>query len=230
MKKTLFVIGLAIVASITSYAAQPFSVGAGSTATATFGTTNFLAIDDTGSYALAGYPIGGVPTQVQNTPIITYLNAQSDLATSKLTLWYSAGNPQAAINTNTTTSLVLNGTNGIVAGLPVVIAHTTGICEPRIASSISTTPVVSTNTYYPYATVTNYTYTVVVNAAPTYTVNIGDQVTGYAQQALINWGASTNSLNGYGAPLLAGQYQVPMLVSLNYTSAGGFNIVSGIFQ
>ena len=237
----MFLIGLVLAASVTLIQAQTkqapaFSVGLNSYYT--FGSTNFVAAAATGNAVVNG--------QAMNTPAVTYLNASSDLKTASLVLWY-AGGVNAIVTSNSTTSFALSSQSGLVAGNPVVVAHTsTGTVEPRILSSI--TPVTNTvtigtnitfNSYPPglvtnISTTTTYTFTAVVNAALTNSTVAGDVMYGYSAQSTIP--VSTNSIGGYQvvagpAPyILVGQFQTPLLLSIPYTTAGGINTLTGEFK
>ena len=232
MKLKNLLVGLALLSSVTIASAQvkqqpAFSAGAGSTGSYTFGTTNFVAVDATGigignTGASSGY--------VQDTPAATYASVTSDLAGSKFTLWYANSSGQAITATNTTTSLSVNSTNGLTVGNPVVINHASGIVEARILSNATATSSnVLTSALFPYTVTTNFTYTLVVNAAPTYAAIPGDQVFGYSIQGSIPVGSATLTV-GPAPYVLVGQFQTPMLTSINFTSAGQINLITGEFK
>ena len=230
MKKTLQLIGLALLASVTIVQAQVrpvpgFSVGALSVnQTNTYNGTNYVVVDTPASGYLSG-------NYFADTPSVSYINAQSDLATAKLVAYATAyPNGNAVVVTNSTTSVYVNSTNGIAVNQPIVINHAlAGYAEPRFVTAIAnyaTNSVISP--LFPYSTNTTYQYTLTVNAAPNLAVIPGDNVTGYLPQSQIAWGASTNSVQGPN--LIVGQFQVPLLLSINFTTSGSINTASGVFQ
>jgi hypothetical protein len=177
------------------------------------------------------------------TPFCTYLQATSDLATAQITIWQSAGAANTNVNataftfangvsaTNSTTSLFLSTTNGIAVGAPIVVKHVpSDFYDIRSVASI--TQVFSTNVsgVYPFATNVTSTFTVVVNAAPTYSVNPQqDTVFGYTSGPQIPIAAQSLTL-GPAGQIFAGQYGVPLLMSVNFTTVGKINIASGGWQ
>ena len=227
MKKLIAIIGLACLVSVTSQAqvrpVPAFSAGSLSSSTNTYNGTNYVAIDDTGS----GVTSTGLS---QNTPSVSYINAQSDKAASQFVLWQAIGNPVVVVS-NTTTSLYVSGTNGLTAGYPIVISHVNSpIVEPRWVTAISTS---ATNQVisplFPYSTNTTYQYVLTINQSTLNTTATGDGVYSYSPAASIAWGAATNSV-GPASDILVGQFQTPLLVSLPFTTAGSINAVSGIFR
>ena len=226
MKNRLLLIGLTLAASVILAQAQiaqhtAFSVGSSSTGY-TVGTSNFVVAAANGTTVNAqGYGL--------NTPMATYVNAKSDLAGSVLTLYYAQGQ-SAVYATNSTTALYVNQTNGLNLNYPLVIAHAGGIDEIRIATAaVPYTTNSTVSPFFPYNTNSVVTWNVTLGAAPTYAALPGDQVYFYATQGTIPVGAATLTL-GPAPYVLAGQFQTPLLLGLNFTTAGAINIVTGEFK
>lgn len=252
MKKILLLVGLAFLSSFTITNAQiepppggyrVFSTG--NSTSYTFGTTNFAVVSSYFSgNSFSAYPLGTPNVANLGTPVVNFLSATSDLATAKITLWQCAGSANSSGSatfgnsvqaTNSTTSLYLNTTNGVNVGQPIVIKHQGSTAQAfdayDVRSVASITPTFTTNVsaVYPFATNVISVFTVVVNAAPTYTTSPNDVVFGYQLGPQIPIPAQTLTLGPAGT-VLAGQYGVPLLLSLNFTSVGQFNIITGTYQ
>jgi hypothetical protein len=247
MKFKMLVVGLAVlVAGVTSnaqvYQKPAFSAGTPSSGGYTFGTTNFVAVPATGN----GKDLAG---NQQNTPAVTYINVTSDLAGSKFTLWSSpvvsngipSGNAVTTqiygTQTNSYSSIgvtnFVSTTNGLVVGLPVVVEHASignsyQITEPRILAAVA---IYNTNTVNTMNGVTNtsYIWALSLNAATTYTTTNGDSIYGYAIQGTIPVGSATVTV-GPAPYVWVGQYGIPLLTSINFTSAGSVNTETGEFK
>ena len=183
----------------------------------TFGTTNFA--------------VGSIFSANGNTPVLTYLNASTDLGSAACTFW-KATNPTNAPGvpclSNTTTVVYIQGifdttgtnlttgvnTNNFAANNPVVIRHiATDTYEVRLVSAMGTNQIT-------------------LNAAPTTTVANGDMMYGYSIAASIpppGGGSTTNLTLGPAHFIAAGSKNAPMLVSINFTTAGKVNCISGSF-
>lgn len=205
MKKNMLIIGLmALVLSVINVYAQVSGFSA--TSAYTFGTTNFA--------------VGSILSSEGHTPSVSFINVSNDTAASKLQLWKGTTGNTVVSNSTTTitvnygydstgTNVINNQTNGLAAGLPVVIRHLANDSyEVRIVASVT-----SSN--------------LVVNAAPTTAIASGDIIYGYTTGASIAIGAATLSLNGQN--ILIGSKGVPLLVSTVYTSNGVINCVSGTY-
>ena len=181
----------------------------------TFGTTNFA--------------VGSINSAAGHQAVCTYLNAKSDLSSSVVSIWTdyntSTTNPPAyAVVSNSTVTITLlpkydstgtnnvgGNTNGLIVGNPVVIRHLANDnYEPRIVATV---------------TATNFT----LNAAPTTAIVQGDLVYPMALGGTITCGATTLAL-GPGGTIAAGSPNTPLLLSVNFTSAGAIQFASGQYQ
>jgi hypothetical protein len=231
MKKNLLVIGLALLTSITIYA-QTNVIGFSDSSLGqnayTFGTTNLLATPSYGT-PVQQYGKPPSPSWNGNVPVYRFLSVTSDLSSSVLTIYY-ANYSTPILNTNLGTNIFVGTTNGLTLGSPIVIQHQGGAtAEPRILNSIAMYSTnVSYNPYNSYYT-TNYTWTVAVNNSLTNSASAGDTLYQYAVKGVIPVGA-TNLTLGPGADMIIGQFQTPTLFSINYTSKGQINLISGITQ
>jgi hypothetical protein len=141
----------------------------------------------------------------QAAPLLTYLNVSSDLATSLLT-FYTLGTPVQVRYTNSTTTLFIEGTNGVTTNAQIiVIRHAdTDTYERRITTGSTAT--------------TN----LIVTSAPSQTVRPGDLIYQMTGTNTIPWIAGTNSI-GPGPGIYAGQAGKPLLFEINGTAACQIN-------
>lgn len=197
--KKLLLLGLVGLAGLTASAADTgFAVGTTNGATAL-------------SYAVV--PIGGSSADV-SCPRVQFINAGSDLATSKVQ-FYSVLDSITATFTNSTTTLFVNRTNTVgenwQAGTVLIRHQADGGYERRTLTANTG----ATN--------------IIVTVAPLAAVLPGDIVyyVSTAGAGSITWGASTNSLGTSAAGLYVGQRQRPLLVEINATTAGTVHVVSG---
>lgn len=158
-----------------------------------------------------------VPARSANagTPVITYLNASSDLSFAAITN-YTITATTVANFTNSTVSLPTTGTNGFAVNDYVIIRHAlTENYEKRVVD----TPTSATN--------------VTVTVAPLEAVLPGDVL--YRCQAkgsayIPFSAAGTNiSLTAAGLPIFAGQKGCPMLIEVNATTKGAINALTAIW-
>jgi len=144
------------------------------------------------------------------TPVITSIDADSDLATSALRFYYVPQAPTSCNYVSTTTSIPVSSTNGFLSGDIIIIRHAgTDTYERRILTT--------------FTSATNLTVTV----APTVATAVNDLVYRATTNAIINWGAikdisgsgigGTNYLQNRGG-IAVGQPNYPLLFDLDGTS------------
>lgn len=139
-------------------------------------------------------------------PVVTYLNATSDLSSSKVQ-FYTCGAtvPVTGANTTTTIPATTNNASGWVANGIIVIQHiATDTYERRIISSVT-----SSN--------------VVVTVAPTAATAAGDKMWLATTAGSIPCGATTLIITG---DCYAGQPQKPLLLEVDGTSSCQINAVA----
>jgi hypothetical protein len=148
-------------------------------------------------------------------PVVEYVNAGSDLVTSKLT-FYRVDYITSANYSNSTVTIPVSSTNGVGdnAGV-IVIRHVT---DDSYEKRILTTSTGSTN--------------LVVTVAPIGTVVPGDLIYHCVTTAAgsVRWGASTNSVGPSSGSIYSGQAGLPLLIEINATTAGNVGIVSGRYR
>lgn len=222
-----FAIGLAFLAGETSQAQiapPPAGYSAWTPVQTTLGTTNFYVVSKQGYNG--------------STPIFQYLNVTSDKSGSLFQDWWAQGTGNAILTTNVTTTIFVSTTNGINTLYPIVIAHNNPYApndsyDVRFVTAVSAASLVSSNAspFYPYTVIGVTNYSITLNSAPTYVTTNGDSIYGYLVQSSVPVGAATLTLGPVsgGGGFLPGQYQVPALYSINFTSAGQINAGNGIY-
>jgi len=194
--KKLIVIGLALVAGITSQAQN--NLFGGVSGFATGGT----AINAGTNWAV----LPGYSGANGSTPLVTFLSVRG-LSPSPITVTgYWITNSTFATATNTTTTNFVNSTNGFVAGGWVVINHTTLPTmiesEARLISAVQNTN------------------QVVFNTAATYPVVPGDQIFVENAGATISIASSASASTVFNGPgILTGQASSPLLLVMSSTVA-----------
>ena len=184
-----------------------------------------------GTWGTTNYAVGSINATTGNQAICTYLNAKSDLAGSVVTIWGDAnagGTNATAIGlfANSTTQVTMRivwdstgtnwvggylVTNGLTLGDPVIIRHLANDnYEVRVVTAI---------------TATNIT----VNTAPTTAVANGDLMYPMVPVGTITLGANTLAL-GPGNLIATGSPNCPFMLSVNYTSAGNIQAMSGMYR
>jgi hypothetical protein len=177
---------------------------------------NVFAVTTTNQQVNPSYAIVGARSGNQGAPVVTGINAGSDLASSVITT-YKVTAVATCTFTNSTTTLFVNNTNGFatMSSSVIVIQHfTDDSYEKRILQTSGQSA--STN--------------LSVTVAPMGTVVPGDKIyycitTGAPR---IFWGASTNTLSNLGG-ITVGQPGLPLLMEISITSNGGINTVSGFY-
>lgn len=147
------------------------------------------------------------------TPVVTYLNVGSDLASSVITTY------------KVKSRIVVLGANSSGTRIDVVQTNTgvnwqsgTIIIRHNVDDS------------YEKRTLTSNTGStnIVTTVAPLGTMTAGDDIYFATTSATIFWGATTNSLTSAGG-LISGQQGLPLLIEVNGTSNLGMNAVGGFF-
>ena len=140
------------------------------------------------------------------TPVVTYLNATSDLSSSKVTFYTYGTNTFVNAAQPGTTFIPVNATNGFVNGDVIVIRHVaTDTYEKRILTTFTTNGVL------------------VVTAAPTVATAAGDVIYRVSAAGSIPVGAATLALTGEG--IYAGEKGKPLLLEVDGTSTCQLNAV-----
>lgn len=198
--KKLFLVGLAILAGITSQAQSGYSSFA-SPGTAIGNSTNYVIIPAESAAQFQdsqGRPVPG-------SPVVTYLNL-SGLSTAAITLQsYLSTNSTSFTATNNTTTNTVTSTNGWVTGWAVI--HHISAIEPRFADEAV------------YISAVQATNQLVTAIAPVTTVQAGDQIFMETASASIPVTSSTTAASvGGGWGVLSGQRTKPYLLLLNSTA------------
>jgi len=195
--KKLIVIGLALVAGITSQAQN--NLFGGVSGFATGGT----AINAGTNWAV----LPGYSGANGSTPLVTFLSVRGNAATPITLQSYYVSSSTFATATNTTTTNFVNSTNGFVAGNWLVINHTTLATmlesEARLISAVQNTN------------------QIVLTTATTYPVLPGDQVfqeTAGASVSIASSASASTVLNGPG--IVSGQAGLPLLLTVSSTGVG----------
>ena len=200
---------LSILTGLAVVAAMPMAAPAQSiSGTAQSG---FSACTTNGATTLS-YAIVSANSASGGAPIVTYVNAASDKANSRLQ-FYRVDAATSANFSNSTVTLPVNSTNGIGDGSGVIIIR--HVASDTYEKRTLTTSTGSTN--------------LVVTVAPLGTVAPGDLIYHATQTGAgcIRWGASTNSVGPSNGPLYSGQAGLPLLVEIDATTVGEVNVVSG---
>jgi len=144
------------------------------------------------------------------TPVITSIAADSDLATSKLRFYYVPQAPTSCNYVSTTTSIPVQSTNGFTATDVIIIRHVaTDTYERRLLTT--------------FTSATNLTVTV----APTVATAVNDLIYRATTNSVVPWGAILNiSGTGLGGTnyfqnprgIAVGQPNYPLLFDLDGTS------------
>ena len=179
-----------------------------------WGTTNFA--------------VGSIYSASGRQATATFLSATSDLLGANVTIWqdprYGTNSPGIMVVSNSTTTIqlqtrydstgtnvVASDTNSLVLGKPIIIRHvSTEQYELRAIATI---------------TATNFT----VNAAPYNAIANGDLVYPLTQAASIPCGSNTITI-GPGSIIAAQTPLAPFAASVNLTTSGSINNLSGIYQ
>jgi hypothetical protein len=146
------------------------------------------------------------------TPVVTFINAGSDLTSAKVTAY------------KVTSKIVVTGA-GSSTRLDVISTNTgvnwqsgTIIIQHKVDDS------------YEKRTLTSNTGStnIVVTVAPMGTMVAGDTIYFAVAGPVIFWGASTNSLSSVGG-IINGQQNLPLLIEITGTSNLGMNSVAGFY-
>lgn len=193
--KKFFILGLLALFSLSLNAQvllQPYSA-------VSVGTTNGAS---TLSWVIAPcYSANG------GVPIVTYLNATSDKASS-VVQFYKVTASTVANNTNTTTSVPVVTTNGFDTGLSVIVRHVANDVYEKLAITQSTGG-------------TNLTLT----AGPAGSIAIGDIIYSISKTGVskIPVGNATVALTGN---IYAGQRNAPIYAEVDSTTSGTLNAMA----
>jgi hypothetical protein len=222
MKKTNYKIKLALLGAVIITACSCFlsPVDAypnpgGSTFFGVAGQTN----GGTNMYAVV--PQQGTGNGQAGTPIITFLNAQTDNPTNYVRFWNVTNECVEVLYTNSTTSLYVSATNTTIASSVVLIYHkANGIYEKRFAASY-----------------TGLTNVLVLANATQYAVNPGDIIWSVSPgptlgvgtySAIVGLANGTNYVYNFsGTEMYAGQPGLPLLIDIPGTNAATLSLVAG---
>ncbi len=158
-----------------------------------------------------------IPNKSSNdgTPVITYLNYGSELATSRVQFYKATAQTQAQYSTNVTVTLSVGQTNGFASGDVIIIKHATAGAESYEKRTL-TTMTASTN--------------LIVTVAPVQVVTPGDII--YRVTTVgAGWipvGVATNSITAANG-LYAGQKNTPLMLEITGTSTCQIPVVSGFY-
>lgn len=146
-------------------------------------------------------------------PIVTFLNAGTDLVTGRVQ-FYRVDALTSVTYTNSTVTLPVVQTNNLADGGVIVIRH---VLDDSYEKRTLTTSTGSTN--------------LVVTVAPLGTTIPGDLIYHVTTTGAgcIRWGATTNSLS-LPRNIYSGQAGYPLLLEINGTSTAELNLVSGYYQ
>lgn len=192
--KFMTVIGLMLAVLCTTTSAQLTAWSGGGTLVST--NTSYAVVSANGA---AG-----------TTPVLTYLNATSEKATSKVQFYQITNAPLAVTVTNSTVNLYVARTNGYVSGDIIIIQHK---ANDNYERRVLTTSLASTN--------------LVVTVAPTQVTVPGDIIYRAATAGSIPVGATTKELSGPG--LYSGQAGKPLLFEVDGTNAPSINAAAARF-
>lgn len=206
MKFTKYILGM-IVCTIMFAMAAPVMA-------ALFDPVNGFGVGTTNAASTLSWAV--VPARSANggAPAVSFINAGSATATSKIQFYKVTGVVQAKYATNTTVTLSVASTNGFASGDVIIIRRARDeTYEKRTLTTMTT----ATN--------------LVLTAAPTGAVYPGDYIYRVSTTGAghITWGASTNSLGGIGT-IYVGQKGMPLLLEIDASgSTASLNAVGGIY-
>lgn len=186
------------------------------------------------------YAVITTESKTGGEPIVTYLNATSDLSSSVVQFYISTNKCTSVFApgfTNTTTIYYVNSTNLFVPGDLVVIEHMNATNTYNIPSSyemgflstfgaaVATNVVNSGGATGSY---TNYVYTMTNAVAAVSPIQIGDNIYQMTKGGNIPVGATTITPSSAGG-LYSGRRGSPLLMVLTGTSACTINAASAQF-
>ncbi len=176
--------------------------------------SNGFSVSTTNADVNPSYAVVSARSANNGTPAVYSVNVNSDLASAVLKSYKCTADTVARYATNATVTLSVTQTNGFSSGDIIVIRH---LLTDNYERRILTTMTASTN--------------LIVTVAPLEAVVPGDLIYNMktANAAFIKIGATTNSFNGGGGPLLVGQKGFPLLLEVTSTTLGALNAACGIY-